>query len=102
MEKNELFSVCTRNMARGDCHCNTMMCKYLYALFISSSGLQTFPHNAKMHYNYGNWLRDVGNFPMAVHHYKEAARCVKYNDFIIDCGVKGHVENYNVYARLYD
>ncbi|XP_050710508.1 protein O-mannosyl-transferase TMTC1-like [Eriocheir sinensis] len=41
-------------------------------LFVS--GLRTLPHNAKMHYNYANLLRDQHRPELAILHYKEAIR----------------------------
>ncbi|KAL1397468.1 hypothetical protein pipiens_009740, partial [Culex pipiens pipiens] len=38
------------------------------------SGLQTLPHNAKMHYNFGNYLRDSSQPGDAIVHYREALR----------------------------
>ncbi|KAH3738543.1 protein O-mannosyl-transferase TMTC1-like [Dreissena polymorpha] len=38
------------------------------------SGLSTMPHNAKVHYNYGNVLKDRGQRDDAVAHYREAIR----------------------------
>ncbi|XP_062559276.1 protein O-mannosyl-transferase TMTC1-like [Armigeres subalbatus] len=38
------------------------------------SGLRTLPHNAKMHYNFGNFLRDSSQAEQAVAHYREALR----------------------------
>ncbi|XP_055601161.1 protein O-mannosyl-transferase TMTC1-like [Uranotaenia lowii] len=38
------------------------------------SGLKTLPHNAKMHYNFGNFLRDSARPDQAVGHYREALR----------------------------
>uniref|UniRef100_A0A182FV64 Uncharacterized protein n=3 Tax=Anopheles albimanus TaxID=7167 RepID=A0A182FV64_ANOAL len=38
------------------------------------SGLQTLPHNAKMHYNFGNFLRDSAQPEPAIAHYREALR----------------------------
>lgn len=38
------------------------------------SGLRTLPHNAKMHYNFGNFLRDSSQSDQAVAHYREALR----------------------------
>ncbi|KAL9704018.1 hypothetical protein quinque_007536 [Culex quinquefasciatus] len=38
------------------------------------SGLQTLPHNAKMHYNFGNYLRDSSQPEDAIVHYREALR----------------------------
>uniref|UniRef100_A0AAG5DPC2 dolichyl-phosphate-mannose--protein mannosyltransferase n=1 Tax=Anopheles atroparvus TaxID=41427 RepID=A0AAG5DPC2_ANOAO len=38
------------------------------------SGLQTLPHNAKMHYNFGNFLRDSSQPEPAIAHYREALR----------------------------
>ncbi|XP_030643209.1 protein O-mannosyl-transferase TMTC1 [Chanos chanos] len=38
------------------------------------SGIQTVPHNAKVHYNYANFLKDKGRNQEAIHHYKTALR----------------------------
>ncbi|XP_036376086.1 protein O-mannosyl-transferase TMTC1-like [Megalops cyprinoides] len=38
------------------------------------SGIQTMPHNAKVHYNYANFLKDRGRNQEAIHHYKTALR----------------------------
>uniref|UniRef100_UPI00358F7ACC protein O-mannosyl-transferase TMTC1 n=1 Tax=Myxine glutinosa TaxID=7769 RepID=UPI00358F7ACC len=38
------------------------------------SGVQTLPHNAKAHYNYANWLKDVGRLAEAAQHYQETLR----------------------------
>ncbi|KAG5267253.1 hypothetical protein AALO_G00219680 [Alosa alosa] len=38
------------------------------------SGIQTLPHNAKVHYNYANFLKDRGRNQEAIHHYKTALR----------------------------
>ncbi|KAG7455920.1 hypothetical protein MATL_G00246240 [Megalops atlanticus] len=38
------------------------------------SGIQTVPHNAKVHYNYANFLKDQGRNQEAIHHYKTALR----------------------------
>ncbi|XP_071942177.1 protein O-mannosyl-transferase TMTC1-like [Antedon mediterranea] len=34
------------------------------------SGVETLPHNAKAHYNYANYLKDVHRTEEAIHHYK--------------------------------
>ncbi|XP_060550476.1 protein O-mannosyl-transferase TMTC1 isoform X3 [Pantherophis guttatus] len=36
------------------------------------SGVQTLPHNAKVHYNYANFLKDQGRDREAIYHYKTA------------------------------
>lgn len=36
------------------------------------SGLSTVPGNAKVHYNYANFLKDSGRAREAVHHYRES------------------------------
>nr|XP_027235620.1 LOW QUALITY PROTEIN: transmembrane and TPR repeat-containing protein 1-like [Penaeus vannamei] len=41
-------------------------------LFVA--GLRTLPHNAKMHYNYANLQKDLGNTNLAKYHYEEAIR----------------------------
>lgn len=38
------------------------------------SGIQTLPHNAKVHYNFANFLKDTGRHQEAVHHYNIALR----------------------------
>ncbi|XP_055506292.1 protein O-mannosyl-transferase TMTC1 isoform X2 [Leucoraja erinacea] len=38
------------------------------------SGVQTLPLNAKVHYNYANFLKDHGRYDEAVYHYKTALR----------------------------
>ncbi|KAK5895563.1 hypothetical protein CgunFtcFv8_009246 [Champsocephalus gunnari] len=38
------------------------------------SGIQTLPHNAKVHYNYANFLKDNIRHQEAIHHYTTALR----------------------------
>ncbi|XP_054845092.1 protein O-mannosyl-transferase TMTC1 [Eublepharis macularius] len=38
------------------------------------SGVQTLPHNAKVHYNYANFLKDQGRDSEAIYHYKTALK----------------------------
>lgn len=38
------------------------------------SGIQTLPHNAKVHYNYANFLKDRGRHQEAIYHYTTALR----------------------------
>ncbi|XP_041833388.1 protein O-mannosyl-transferase TMTC1 [Melanotaenia boesemani] len=38
------------------------------------SGIQTLPHNAKVHYNYANFLKDNGRHQEAIYHYNTALR----------------------------
>ncbi|XP_042240154.1 protein O-mannosyl-transferase TMTC1-like [Homarus americanus] len=38
------------------------------------AGLRTLPHNAKMHYNFANLQKDLGNPDLAKFHYTEAIR----------------------------
>ena len=38
------------------------------------AGLLAAPENAKMHYNYANLQKDLGNNEAAVYHYREALR----------------------------
>lgn len=40
------------------------------------SGIQTLPHNAKVHYNFANFLKDSGRHQEAIHHYTTALRSV--------------------------
>ncbi|KAM7286678.1 hypothetical protein ISCGN_030443 [Ixodes scapularis] len=42
------------------------------ALF--ESGIRDLPENAKMHYNYANLQKDLGNAPLAIKHYRLAIR----------------------------
>lgn len=44
-------------------------------LFLFRSGIQTLPHNAKVHYNYANFLKDSGQLQEAIQHYSTALRC---------------------------
>ncbi|XP_009993492.1 PREDICTED: transmembrane and TPR repeat-containing protein 1 [Chaetura pelagica] len=39
-----------------------------------SSGVKTLPHNAKVHYNYANFLKDQGRNAEAIYHYKTALK----------------------------
>lgn len=43
-------------------------------MWLFRAGLKTLPHNAKMHYNWANYQRDVGDTQTAVNHYREALR----------------------------
>ncbi|KAM6987108.1 protein O-mannosyl-transferase TMTC1 isoform 2-T2 [Aplochiton taeniatus] len=43
-------------------------------LYMPRSGIQTLPHNAKVHYNYANFLKDSGRHQEAIHHYTTALR----------------------------
>ena len=43
------------------------------------SGLNTIPHNAKIHYNYANYLKDHGRVPEAISHYRNAVMLVPYS-----------------------
>ena len=45
---------------------------YFKSLF--RSGLATVPGNAKVHFNYANFLRDTGRIKEAVYHYQTAIR----------------------------
>ncbi|XP_016054581.1 PREDICTED: transmembrane and TPR repeat-containing protein 1 isoform X1 [Miniopterus natalensis] len=38
------------------------------------SGVQTLPHNAKVHYNYANFLKDQGQNREAIYHYRTALK----------------------------
>ncbi|XP_054298862.1 protein O-mannosyl-transferase TMTC1 isoform X3 [Pongo pygmaeus] len=38
------------------------------------SGVQTMPHNAKVHYNYANFLKDQGRNKEAIYHYRTALK----------------------------
>lgn len=38
------------------------------------SGIRTLPHNAKVHYNFANFLKDTGRHQEAIHHYSIALR----------------------------
>ncbi|XP_072510517.1 protein O-mannosyl-transferase TMTC1 isoform X3 [Notamacropus eugenii] len=38
------------------------------------SGVETLPHNAKVHYNYANFLKDQGRNGEAIYHYKTALK----------------------------
>ena len=38
------------------------------------SGVRRMPHNAKVHYNYANFLKDSGDVDLAIHHYRTTLR----------------------------
>ncbi len=40
--------------------------------FQCRSGLHTIPHNAKIHFNYANFLKDSGRTREAIEHYETA------------------------------
>ena len=44
------------------------------SLYFLRSGLKTQPWNAKMHYNFGNVLKEEGQTREAIKHYKTALR----------------------------
>ena len=46
----------------------------ILVLSVYRSGLEALPNNAKMHYNWANWLKDTGNKTAASQHYHEAIR----------------------------
>jgi Tfp pilus assembly protein PilF len=50
---------------------------FTITLLVSRSGIQTLPHNAKVHYNYANFLKDGGRQQEAIHHYTTALRWVE-------------------------
>lgn len=56
--------------------CLFKLISYLFpsSLYCFSSGIQTLPHNAKVHYNYANFLKDNGRHQEAIHHYTTALR----------------------------
>lgn len=58
----------------------------LQLTFIYRSGVETLPHNAKAHYNYANFLKDVGRSKEAVHHYETALRWVFFHECLITGG----------------
>lgn len=61
-----LMADCGRTVARNrDWHSRELLLR---------SGLYVLPHNAKMHYNYGNHLRDLRQLRLAAAHYREALR----------------------------
>nr|XP_040136780.1 protein O-mannosyl-transferase TMTC1 isoform X5 [Ictidomys tridecemlineatus] len=43
-------------------------------LYTPRSGVQTLPHNAKVHYNYANFLKDQGRNREAIYHYRTALK----------------------------
>lgn len=49
-----------------------------FILYPRRSGLQVLPNNAKLHYNYANFLRDSSNFYLAKHHYRRALKLWPY------------------------
>lgn len=51
-----------------------MITEWMYKFY--RSGVETLPHNAKAHYNFANFLKDVGRDKEAMHHYQTALRWV--------------------------
>ena len=49
----------------------------MYSYMYNRSGLYTLPHNAKIHYNYANFLKDNGRELEAIAHYKNAVMLVE-------------------------
>lgn len=48
---------------------------YLFVIcLIIRSGIDTIPTNAKIHYNYANFLKDSGRTQEAISHYKTALK----------------------------
>lgn len=47
-----------------------------YQTPLHRSGVKTLPDNAKVHYNYGNYLKDIGNSQEAILHYKKSLQSV--------------------------
>jgi protein O-mannosyl-transferase len=45
---------------------------YSYVSLYLRSGLRVLPNNAKLHYNYANFLRDTSNLNLAKQHYRKA------------------------------
>ncbi|GAB5573650.1 protein O-mannosyl-transferase TMTC1 isoform X2 [Prionailurus iriomotensis] len=52
----------------------TLLSLHCLAAFKHGSGVQTLPHNAKVHYNYANFLKDQGRNREAIYHYRTALR----------------------------
>ena len=54
----------------------------LFTLYVANSvrrsGLKVLPNNAKLHYNYANFLRDSSNYDLAKHHYRRALKLWPY------------------------
>ncbi|XP_042153946.1 protein O-mannosyl-transferase TMTC1-like [Oncorhynchus tshawytscha] len=65
------------------------------------SGIQTLPHNAKVHYNYANFLKDRGRHQEAIHHYKTALRlCPRHASAMNNLGtLTRHPEDAEHYYR---
>ena len=51
-----------------------MVNSIFYAYSFDRAGVMTFPHNAKLQYNFGNVLRSNGLLNDSVIHYREAIR----------------------------
>ena len=47
------------------------------------SGIRTVPHNAKVHYNYANFLKDSARDEEAIHHYRIALEYVSLSSFFL-------------------
>ncbi|ESP03985.1 hypothetical protein LOTGIDRAFT_230260 [Lottia gigantea] len=66
-----IFTVYTLLLAAKTLHRNQVW-QSRQSLFWS--GVVTLPHNAKVHYNYGNYLKDNNEIHQAIQHYTQAIR----------------------------
>uniref|UniRef100_A0A3P8RUK0 dolichyl-phosphate-mannose--protein mannosyltransferase n=1 Tax=Amphiprion percula TaxID=161767 RepID=A0A3P8RUK0_AMPPE len=54
------------------------------------SGIQTLPHNAKVHYNYANFLKDSSRHQEAIHHYNTALLYPRHASAMNNLGTLTH------------
>jgi len=50
------------------------MYKTVNYYLLNRSGIYNMPHNAKVHYNYANYLKDNGRTAEAISHYNNAVK----------------------------
>ena len=64
----------------NDNRCNMLLILTLHNYFgkrfiwVYRSGVTSLPHNAKVHFNYANLLKDDGQTEQSIVHYKEVIR----------------------------
>ena len=58
------------------CHMSKSLCCMILfkAICIYRSGVEILDHNPKAHFNFGNYLKDVGKREEAIMHYMSAVR----------------------------
>ncbi|XP_064447524.1 protein O-mannosyl-transferase TMTC1 isoform X3 [Mirounga angustirostris] len=74
LSRESLFRNCSGSLTWEEGHCTAPAGPGNSPEFwiCLGSGVQTLPHNAKVHYNYANFLKDQGRTREAIYHYRTA------------------------------